>query len=87
MEREEHIRLVGEQTLLRKELRELDAEQVRDIKALRDLAHKIEMNEEGWFEHGEQLLKRLHERGQRIMTGYERFRQLMKRTGFGLQDM
>jgi len=87
MEHEELIRFAGEQALLRQELKRLDAEQARDIKALRELPSKIEMHDTDWFEKNERLLLSLHERQQRIVSGYSRFRELMKITGIGLHDM
>ena len=80
MERDELVRLAGEQALLKKELSELNAEHQRDITALRNLANDIGRIT-GWRDRGVELLNRMHEREERIALGQRRHGELGKLTG------
>ena len=80
MERDELVRLAGEQALLKKELSELNAEHQRDITALRNLANDIGRTT-GWRDRGVELLNRMHEREERIALGQRRHGELGKLTG------
>ena len=80
MDREELVRLAGEQALLKQELSKLSAEQQRDLTALRNLPNDIGRSN-GWHERGTQLLDRMHAREQQMAGEHLRLRGLSKLTG------
>lgn len=80
MDREELVRLAGEQALLNRDLQKLRADQERDLNALRNLAGEIGRDPQ-WFDRGTSLLARLRERERELADGQERVRQLSKLTG------
>lgn len=80
MEREELVRLAGEQALLRQELQKLGSEQQRDLLALRNLANDIGHSTD-WHARGMQLLDRLRDRQTQSADGHRRLSELSKLTG------
>ena len=80
MERDELVRLAGEQALLSKELQQLSAAQNRDIQALRNLPNDIG-RAPGWRDRGIELINKLHEREVEMATGHQRLREYAKMTG------
>lgn len=80
MDRDELVRLAGEQALLKKELSALNAEQQREIGILRNLGNDIGRNP-NWLEEGTALLRRLDERHSTIADGYRRLAEFKKQTG------
>ncbi len=80
MERDELVRLAGEQALLKQELQRLNAEQHRDLNALRNLPNDIGRAKD-WHARGVELLNRLHEREREIADGYQRAANYSKLTG------
>lgn len=80
MDREELVRLAGEQALLKQELSKLNAEQQRDLIALRNLPNDIGHRPD-WHATGVQLLDRLRERQQHTAEAYRRHGELAKLTG------
>lgn len=59
------MRLAGEQALLSRDLRNLDAEQQRDLLALRNLPIEIALHND-WRAKGTALLDRLRNRQQQM---------------------
>jgi hypothetical protein len=80
MEHDELVRLAGEQALLKKELSTINAEQQRDIAALRNLPNDIGRSA-GWRDRGVELLNRMHDRELHIAVCYKRIQELGKLTG------
>ena len=80
MERDELVRLAGEQALLGKELQQLNSAQHRDLQALRNLPNDIGRTP-GWRDRGVDLLNRLHDREVEIATSHQRLREYAKMTG------
>lgn len=80
MDREELVRLAGEQALLKQEMSTLNAEQNRDLGMLRNLANDVG-HKTDWHERGTQLLDRLRDRQLKIADGYRRLQELSKLTG------
>lgn len=80
MDRDELVRLAGEQALLRRDLSELNADQQRDLTALRNLANDIQ-HSANWHERGTQLLDRMRDRQQQLSEGQRRLAELAKLTG------
>ena len=83
MDREELLRLAGEQVLLRREHETLTATQHRDKEALLGLYNA--MNTRGadaeWLAGGIALLNRLHETRNKLATMAQRISELGKLTG------
>jgi hypothetical protein len=80
MDREELVRLAGEQALLKQEMSTYNAEQQRDLGMLRNLANDVG-HQKDWHERGTQLLDRLRDRQLKIADGYRRMQELSKLTG------
>ena len=80
MERDELVRLAGEQALLSKEVQKLSADQNRDLQALRNLPNDIGRTT-GWHDRGVELLNRMHEREKEIASAHHRLREYAKMTG------
>lgn len=80
MERDELVRLAGEQALLGKELQKLSAEQNRDMQTLRNLPNDIGRTP-GWRDRGVELLNRMHDRETEIAAAHQRLREYAKMTG------
>lgn len=80
MERDELVRLAGEQALLSKDVQKLSAEQNRDMQTLRNLPNDIGRTT-GWRDRGVELLNRMHERETEIATARHRLREYAKMTG------
>lgn len=80
MDRDELIRLAGEQALLKKETGELSANQQRDMQALRNLANSIGSSKD-WHSRGIDLLNNIKERETQIALNYHRLNELAKLTG------
>ena len=80
MDRQELVRLAGEQALLKKETNELTAAQQRDTLALRNVANSIGHNT-NWHARGIELLNQLKEREAQIALSYHRLNELSKLTG------
>jgi hypothetical protein len=79
MDREELVRLAGEQALLKRDLGILSAEQQRDLNALRNLANDVAHSVD-WHERGVQLLDRMRDRQQQLSDGQRRISELSKLT-------
>lgn len=80
MDREELVRLAGEQALLKKELSQLSGEQNREINLLRNLGNDVGRNP-NWLEEGIALLQRVDERHRATADGYRRLAEYKKLTG------
>lgn len=80
MEREELVRLAGEQALLKKELSTLNGEQNREVNLLRNLGNDIGRNP-NWLDEGIALLRRLDERHRATQDGYRKLAELKRQTG------
>ena len=81
MEHEQLVKLAGEQALLKKELQSINAEQQRDLLALRNLPNDIGHSGSDWHARGVQLLDRIRDRQQQTAEGYQRLREYAKLTG------
>lgn len=84
MDREELIRLAGEQALLSKEAKELSAEHNRDKQSLLTLYNSINMGvhpSAHWLPEGIALLTRLSETQQKLNDLRARLASLSKLTG------
>ena len=79
-DRDELVRLAGEQALLSRELRNLNADQQRDLLALRNLPTDMVLKTD-WHAKGTALLDRLRDRQQQMATGYQRMAELARMTG------
>lgn len=80
MDRDELVRLAGEQALLKQELSTLSAEQHREKNTLQNLTNDID-RKAYWLEGGIALLRRLDERQRAIGDGYRRLSEFKKLTG------
>ncbi|MEG0921325.1 MAG: hypothetical protein RSD57_13575 [Comamonas sp.] len=80
MDRDELVRLAGEQALLKRELDTIGAEQNRDKQALQNIMSDIGRTID-WHATGTQLLDRLKEREDKMANGYARLREYAKSTG------
>lgn len=80
MDREELVRLAGEQALLKQELGKLSGEQSREVNLLRNLGNDIGRNP-NWLDEGTALLRRLDERHNATTDGYRRLAEFKKLTG------
>lgn len=80
MDREELVRLAGEQALLKQEMSRLSAEHQRDITALRNLANDVG-HATNWHARGVELLDRIRDRQQQTAEGNRRLAELSKLTG------
>ena len=78
--RDELVRLAGEQALLSRELRNLNADQQRDLLALRNLPTDMVLKTD-WHAKGTTLLDRLRDRQQQMAIGHQRLAELAKLTG------
>ena len=79
-DRDELVRLAGEQALLSRELRNLNADQQRDLLALRNLPTDMVLKTD-WHAKGTTLLDRLRDRQQQMAMGHQRLAELAKLTG------
>jgi hypothetical protein len=80
MDRDELIRLAGEQAILKRDLGALNAEQQRDLQALRNLPNDVAHSPD-WYERGQQLLTRLRDRQLQLADGQRRAAELARLTG------
>ncbi|AQZ99100.1 hypothetical protein B5M06_13385 [Comamonas kerstersii] len=80
MDRQELIRLAGEQALLRREVEELSAQKNRDMQALRNLPAQIGFSN-NWHSDGIAILDRLKDAESKLANGYARLHELSKLTG------
>jgi hypothetical protein len=80
MDREELVKLAGEQALLKQDMQRLNAENNRDITALRNLPNDISHSKD-WHARGVELLDRIRDRQQQTGEGYRRLQELAKLTG------
>lgn len=80
MDREELVRLAGEQALLKQELGRLSAEQNREKNTLQNFGNTIDRTS-GWLEDGIALLRRLDERQRTTADGCRRLAEYKKLTG------
>ncbi len=80
MDRDELVRLAGEQALLKKELSALSGEQHSEINLLRNLGNDIGRNP-NWLDEGTALLRRLDERHRAIADGYRKLAAFKQHTG------
>lgn len=80
MDRDELVRLAGEQALLKKEIGNLTAEQNRDKSTLQNLGNDIDRKAD-WLDGGIALLRRLDERQRAVGDGYRRLSEYKKLTG------
>ena len=79
-DRDELVRLAGEQALLSRDLRNLNADQQRDLLALRNLPTNMVLHAD-WHAKGTALLDRLRDRQQQMAMGLQRLAELAKLTG------
>ena len=79
-DREELVRLAGEQALLSRDLRNLNADQQRDLLALRNLPTDMALHAD-WHAKGTALLDRLRDRQQQMAMGQQRLAELARLTG------
>lgn len=77
---DELVRLAGEQALLSRDLRNLNADQQRDLLALRNLPTDRVLSA-GWHAKGTALLDRLRDRQQQMAMGHQRMAELARLTG------
>jgi hypothetical protein len=80
MDRDELVRLAGEQALLKNELSNLRAEHGRDKLTLQNLHNDVD-RVPNWLEGGIALLRRIDERQRTIGDGYRRMAEFKKLTG------
>ena len=80
MDRDELVRLAGEQALLRQELRDLAAQHNRDKLLLQNLHNEVDRTA-NWLDGGIALLRRLDERQRAMADGYRRLSEFKKLTG------
>ncbi|MCF8156334.1 MAG: hypothetical protein K9K35_10050 [Rhodoferax sp.] len=80
MDRDELVRLAGEQALLKQELTRLTAEQHREMLTLQNL-HNDVARKANWLEGGIALLRRLDERQRTTTDIYRRLSEFKKLTG------
>ena len=79
-DRDELVRLAGEQALLSRDLRNLNADQQRDLLALRNLPTDMVLSAD-WHAKGTALLNRLRDRQQQMAMGQQRLAELGRLTG------
>ena len=79
-DRDELVRLAGEQALLSQDLCKLNADQQRDLLALRNLPTNMALYAD-WHAKGTALLDRLRNRQQKMAMGHQRLAELAKLTG------
>ncbi len=79
MERDELVRLAGEQALLKKELGTFSAEHNRDKLTLQNLHNDVD-RVPNWLEGGLALLRRIDERQRTMSDGYRRLSEFKKLT-------
>jgi hypothetical protein len=80
MDRDELVRLAGEQALLKKELSNLSAEQNRDKQALQNLHSDVDRHP-NWLPGGLALLQRLAERQRTMADSRRRLDEYRSLTG------
>ena len=80
MDRDELVRLAGEQALLKKELSTLAAEHNRDKLKLQNLHNDVD-RVPNWLEGGIALLRSLNERQRTMADGHRRLAEFKKLTG------
>lgn len=80
MDREELVRLAGEQALLKKELSDLSTAQNADLTKLRNLANDVG-RVANWAEGGIALIRAIEQRQIDIATGYRRLGDYKRQTG------
>ena len=80
MDRDELVRLAGEQALLKKELSTLAAEHNRDKLKLQNLHNDVDRTA-NWLDGGIALLRRLDERQRAMADGHRRLAEFKKLTG------
>lgn len=77
---DELVRLAGELALLSRDLRNLNADQQRDLLALRNLPTDRVLSAD-WHAKGTALLDRLRGRQQQMAMGHQRLAELARLTG------
>lgn len=80
MDRDELVRLAGEQALLKKELSDLSTAQNADITKLRNLPNDIG-HKPNWAEGGIALIRAIEQRQIDIATGFKRLGDYKRQTG------
>lgn len=79
-DRDELVRLAGEQALLSRDLRNLNADQQRDLLALCTVPADVVINAD-WYAKGIALMDRIHDRKLQMATGQQRLTELARLTG------
>jgi len=79
-DRDELVRLAGEQALLKLDNDALCAAQQRDLQALRNLASNLPLNSD-WHARGTELLNRIQQRETQTALNAQRLATLAKLTG------
>ena len=79
-DRDELVRLAGEQALLSKTLCDLNADFQRDLLALLSLPTEIALRAD-WHAKGTALLDRLRDRQQQMALSHQRLAELARLTG------
>ena len=79
-DRDELVRLAGEQTLLKQENATLTAAQQRDLQALRNLVSNLTLNPD-WHARGTRLLNRIQQREIQTALNAQRLTALAQLTG------
>ncbi len=79
-DRDELVRLAGEQTLLKQENATLTAAQQRDLQALRNLVSNLTLNPD-WHARGTSLLNRIQQREIQTALNAQRLTALAQLTG------
>lgn len=79
-DRDELVRMAGEQALLKRDNDTLTAAQQRDQLALRNLVNNLTTSPD-WYARGTELLNRIQERQTQTALNYQRLAELSKLTG------
>lgn len=79
-DRDELVRMAGEQALLKRDNDTLIAAQQRDQLALRNLVNNLTTSP-GWHARGTELLNRIQERQTQTALNYQRLAELSTLTG------
>lgn len=79
-DRDEHVRLAGEQALLKRDNEVLQASQQRDLQALRNLVSNLTLNPD-WHARSTELLNRIQQREAQTAINAQRLAALAQLTG------
>lgn len=79
-DRDQLVRLAGEQALLKQENTTLTAAQQRDLQALRNLVSNLTLNPD-WHARGTELLNRIQQREAQTALNAQRLAALAQLTG------